>query len=67
MLPRSLSPEDPNYKQAFREPLLTADSLLTPTAGLASSSWVRRIHIDPMTTLLARGLARLLQMRTWRG
>jgi beta-glucuronidase len=48
MLPRSLSPEDPNYKQAFREPLLTADSLLEtngrPRIEL-DGPW--RFHIDP--------------------
>jgi beta-glucuronidase len=48
MLPRSLSPDDPNYRGAFREPLLTADSLLDTSSRTRidlDGPW--RFHIDP--------------------
>jgi len=45
---RTLSPFDPNYREAFREPLLTADSLIEvggrPQISL-DGLW--RFHIDP--------------------
>ena len=48
MTPRALSPDDPNYKQAFREPLLTADSLLeTNGRSRIDLDGLWRFHIDP--------------------
>jgi len=48
MTARTLSPFDPNYKEAFREPLLTADSLIDVNGrSQISLDGLWRFHIDP--------------------
>jgi beta-glucuronidase len=45
---RTLSPFDPNYREAFKEPLLTADSLIEVSGRpQISLDGLWRFHIDP--------------------
>jgi beta-glucuronidase len=45
---RALSPFDPNYREAFKEPLLTADSLIEVSGRpQISLDGLWRFHIDP--------------------